>query len=166
MINCKHPPGRPKKFLPHLNLKRKRYEVGESQIIPVNEKTHLIVSAEKQEEIALIQTTAPTVSNIQEENVVAMVDDSPSTKEDMTTEKRRLLPSRVCKELTSTLKDRKVLEGCSSKQQSSGNRLVNLDSLVSVQQVSPKSFVVCRSETTKMVQSIFYFFPWRRNVMP
>ena len=77
MINCKRPPGRPKKFLPHLNLKRKRYEVGESQIIPVNEKTHLIVSAEKQEEIALIQTTAPTVSNIQEENVVAMVDDSP-----------------------------------------------------------------------------------------
>ena len=140
MVNRKRPPGRPKKFRPHLNLKRKRDEV-ESQTIPVNERTHLIVSPEKQEEISLSQTTAPPVSSNQDKNVV-MVDDSPSSKEDTTTEKRRrLLPSRVCKEVTGTLKGRKVLEGHSTKQQSSGNRLVDLDSLVDMIEGN----TVCRS---------------------
>ena len=99
------------------------------------------MSPEKQEEIASFQTTAPPVSNNQEENVVPMVDNSSSTKEDTTTKKRKLLPSRVCKELTSTLKGRKFLEGCSSKQQSSGNRLVDLDSLVDI----IKGNTVCQS---------------------
>ena len=132
MVNCKRPPGRPKKHRPHHNLK-KRNVVDESQTSPVeNKRTHLIVSPEKQEKIASFQTTAPPVSNIQKENIVAMVDDSPSSmmKEDTTALLKRTLPHRKCKEASSTPKCRKVLEGHSSKQQSSGNRLVDLDSLV------------------------------------
>ena len=127
MVNRYCRAGRPKKFRTISNLKKRKIVEEDDAHVKKPCTTHLVVSPEKQEEIVLSQTTAPPVSSNNEN--VAIVDNSPPVIKHMI-QVNRTLPSRFCKEVISASKDRRVLKGPTSKQQSSGNRLVDLDSLV------------------------------------